>query len=90
MTFIYFFAIFHYKICKNKQTQMRVNITKHIFQNKGFGKIPSARLDSHQNSVNNGPDESFPALTATILVNFLKYQTHILKNCRPENKHKSN
>ena len=43
------------------------------FQNKGFGKIPSARLDSHQNSVQNGMVESFPAATATIFMNFLDF-----------------
>ena len=39
------------------------------FQNKGFGEMPSARLDSHRNSVQNGVVESFPAPTGTIFVN---------------------
>ena len=43
------------------------------FQDKGFGKIPSARLDSHQNSVQNGLVKSFPALTPTIFMNFLDF-----------------
>ena len=38
-------------------------------QNKGFGEMPSARLDSHRNSVRNGVVESFPALTGTIFMN---------------------
>ena len=41
------------------------------FQNKGFGKISSAQLDSHGNSAHNGMVESFPAATATIFMNFL-------------------
>ena len=59
------------------------------FQNKGFGKIPSARLDSHQNSVQNGMVESFPALTAAIFAN-LFISKKILENRRPENEQKSN
>ena len=43
------------------------------FQNKGFGEMPSARLDPHRNSVQNGVVESFPALTGTIFVNFLTF-----------------
>ena len=43
------------------------------FQNKGFGKIPSARLDSHRHSVQNGTVESFPAAMATIFINFLDF-----------------
>ena len=43
------------------------------FQNKGFGKIFSVRMDSHQNSVQNGMGESFPAATATIFMNFLDF-----------------
>ena len=43
------------------------------FQNKGFGKIPSAGLDSHRSSVQNGMVESFPAATATIFMNFFDF-----------------
>ena len=35
--------------------------------------MPSARLDSHRNSVQNGVVESFPAITGTIFVNFLTF-----------------
>ena len=35
--------------------------------------MPSARLDSHRNSVQNGVVESFPALTGTIFVNLLTF-----------------
>ena len=42
-------------------------------QNKGFGEMPSARLDSRRNSVQNGVVESFPALTGTIFVNFFDF-----------------
>ena len=38
------------------------------FQNKGFGEMPSSRLDSHQNSVQNGMVERFTAFMATIFV----------------------
>ena len=40
------------------------------FQNQGFGEMPSARLASHRNSVQNGVVESFPTLTGTIFVFF--------------------
>ena len=43
------------------------------FQNKGFGEMPSARLDSRRNSVQNGVVESFPALTGTIFVNVFDF-----------------
>ena len=43
------------------------------FQNKGFGEIPSARLDSHRNSVQNGVVESFPALMGTVFVNVFDF-----------------
>ena len=53
---------------------MSENLKKEMtFQNNGFGKMPSARLDSHQNSVQNGVVVSFPALAATISVNFLTF-----------------
>ena len=45
-----------------------------------FGKMSSPRLDSHRNSVQNGMVESFPALTATISVNFLLFPKCSLKN----------
>ena len=34
------------------------------FQNKGFGEMPSSRLDSHRNSVQNGMVEKFTAFMA--------------------------
>ena len=43
------------------------------FQNKGVGEMPSARLDSRRNSVQNGVVESFPALTGTIFVNVFDF-----------------
>ena len=44
---------------------LRVNMT---FQNKGLGEMPSARLDSHRDSVQNGMVEKFTAFMATIFV----------------------
>ena len=38
------------------------------FRNKGFGEMPSSRLDSHRNSVQNGMVERLTALMATIFV----------------------
>ena len=38
------------------------------FRNTGFGEMPSSRLDSHQNSVQNGMVERFAAFTATIFM----------------------
>ena len=38
------------------------------FRNKGFGEMPSSRLDSHRNSVQNGMVERFTAFMATIFV----------------------
>ena len=46
---------------------------KKTVQNKGFGEMPSARLDSHRNSVQNGVVESFPAPTGTIFVNVFDF-----------------
>ena len=43
------------------------------FQNKGFGEMPSARLDSHRNSVQNGMVESSGHFTGTIFVNFFDF-----------------
>ena len=42
-------------------------------QNKGFGEMPPARLDSHRNSVQNGAVESFPALTGTLFANVFHF-----------------
>ena len=39
-----------------------------IFRHKGFGNIPSSRLDSHRNSVQNGMVERFTAFMATIFL----------------------
>ena len=50
------------KMWTGKQTEIKLKATR--------SKKPTLRLDSHQNSVQNGPDESFPAPTATIFVNF--------------------
>ena len=44
-----------------------------------MAKVPSARLDSYQNSVQNGMVKSFPALTATIFENFLFFPKIIEK-----------
>ena len=38
------------------------------FRNKGFGKMPSSRLDAHGNSVQNGMADRFTAFMATIFV----------------------
>ena len=44
------------------------------FRNKGFGEMPSSRLDSHRNSVQDGMVERFIAFMATIFVpNFNSY-----------------
>ena len=44
------------------------------FQNKGVGEMPSSRLDSHRNSVQNGMAERLTAFMATIFVpNFNLY-----------------
>ena len=52
------------------------------FQNKGFGEMPSSRLDSHLNPVQNGMVEKFTAFMATIFVpNFRVYVTATF--CRP-------
>ena len=55
--------------------------------------MPSARLDSHRNSVQNGVVMSFPALTGTIFVNFLTFvifrtifrlgKSRMVPRCRP-------
>ena len=45
--------------------------------------MPSARLDSHRNSVQNGVVESFPALTGTIFVNVFAF-LHFTYNFRAE------
>ena len=63
------------------------------FQNKGFGEMPSSRLDSHRNSVQNGMVERFTALTATIFVpNFSFYVAATFcplnGNCKNEQKTK--
>ena len=45
-------------------------------KNKGVGELPSQRLDSHQNSVQNGMVERFTVFMATISVqNFNFYAT---------------
>ena len=58
---------------KNKQKKLQEHLKKNPFQDEEFGEIPSAWLDSHQNSVQNGMVESFPAATATIFMNFLDF-----------------
>ena len=52
------------------------------FQNKGFGEMPSSRLDSRRNSVQNGMVEKFTVFMATIFMpNFRFYVTATF--CRP-------
>ena len=63
------------------------------FQNKGFGEMPSSRLDSHRNSVQNGMVERFTAFTATIFVpNFSFYVAATFcpldGNCKYDNNNK--
>ena len=41
-------------------------IEKLTFRNKGFGEMPSSRLNSNRNSVQNGMVERFTAFMATI------------------------
>ena len=51
------------------------------FQNKGFGEMPSSRLDSHRNSVQFGMVERFTAFTATIFVP--NFSFHVAANFWP-------
>ena len=43
------------------------------FQNKGFGEMPSSRLDSHRNAMQNGMVEKFTAFTATIFMPIFRF-----------------
>ena len=63
------------------------------FQNKGFGEMPSSRLDSHRNSVQFGMVESFTAFTATIFVPIFSFYAAATfcpldGNCKNEQKTK--
>ena len=58
-----------YNPSRRPQTEKNMkNIENLTFQNQGFGKTPSSRLDSHRNSMQNGMVERFTAFMATIFV----------------------
>ena len=70
LTAAIFVNLFYFQFCiekmsTGKRTEIELKATR--------SKKPTPRLDSHRNSVQNGPDESFPAPTATIFVNFLDF-----------------
>ena len=76
-----------------RKLQKRTKNKHMTFQNKGFGEMPSSRLDSHRNSVQNCMVESFWALTATVFVpNLSFYVTATFcpldGNCKNEQKTK--
>ena len=53
------------------------------FRNKGFGEMPSSRLDSHRNSVQNGMVERFTAFTVTIFVpDFSFHAAHLTETAK--------